>query len=219
MRVHLDTTNFTPATAGPELLTAMRHAGFQWLGITAESASDPVLERLEKGFDAEQVRGVATRVERAGMGVLWIFLVGGPGETRETLEETLRFAEWRLSRGDAVYLTVGLRIYPGTTLQRIAAMEGVIDASDPLLTPSFYFSPALDRDVAVTRLREFAWHHPRFMFSADSRSSLLPRLTRLASLLRLPGPHWRYMGAFQRVARLGAVFGKARGPFGQGIPA
>jgi radical SAM superfamily enzyme YgiQ (UPF0313 family) len=135
------------------------------------------------------------------MRVLWIFLVGGPGETRETLDETLRFAEWRLSRGDAVYLTVGLRIYPGTTLQRVAADEGVIDTGDPLLTPAFYFSPALNRDVAVARLREFAQRHPRFMFSADSRSSLLPYLTRLASLLRLPGPHWRYMGVFQRLAR------------------
>src|SRR5688572_3286225 len=204
VRVHLDTTNFTPASATPELLAAMRPAGFRWLGITAESASDSVLARLDKGFDAARVRDVAVRVERAGMGVLWIFLVGGPGETPETLDETLRFAEWRLSRGDAVYLTVGLRIYPGTTLQQIAATEGVIDASDPLLTPTFYFSPALDRDFAVARLREFAWRYPRFMFSADSRSSLLPFLTRLASLLRLPGPHWRYMGAFQRVARVSA---------------
>jgi radical SAM superfamily enzyme YgiQ (UPF0313 family) len=201
LRVHLDTTNFTPASAIPELVAAMRPAGFRWLGITAESASDQVLARLEKGFDADQVRVVAERVERAGMKVLWIFLVGGPGETRETLDETLRFAEWRLARGDAVYLTVGLRIYPGTTLQRIAADEGVVDPNDSLLAPAFYFSPALDRDGAIARLRDFAQRHPRFMFSADSRSSLLPYLTRLASFLRLPGPHWRYMGAFQRLAR------------------
>lgn len=201
LRVHLDTTNFTPASATPELLAAMGPAGFRWLGITAESASDEVLARLEKGFDAHQVRSVAERVERAGMKVLWIFLVGGPGETPETLDETLRFADWRLSRGDAVYLTVGVRIYPGTTLQRIAADEGVIEGGDPLLAPAFYFSPALDRDAAVARLRDFARAHPRFMFSADSRSSLLPYLTRLASLLRLPGPHWRYMGTFQRLAR------------------
>jgi anaerobic magnesium-protoporphyrin IX monomethyl ester cyclase len=203
LRVHLDTTNFTPASATSELLAAMRRAGFRWLGITAESASDDVLARLEKGFDAARVRDVARRVERAGMRVLWIFLVGGPGETPETLGETLRFADWRLSRGDAVYLTVGLRIYPGTTLQRIAADEGVVDAEDALLTPTFYFSPALDRRFATARLREFARRHPRFMFSADSRSSLLPYLTRLASVLRLPRPYWRYMGVFQRLARAG----------------
>jgi hypothetical protein len=199
--MHLDTSNFTPAAAPDELLRLMRRAGFRWLGITAESASDPVLERLHKGFDAARVHDVAERVERAGLGVLWIFLVGGPGETPQTLEETLRFAAWRLERGDAVYLTVGLRIYPGTTLHRIAIDEGTVSPSDPLLAPAFYFSSALDADAAIARLRRFAARYPRFMFSADSRSPLLPYLTRVASLLHLPRPHWRYMSLFQRLAR------------------
>jgi len=201
LRVHLDTTNFTPAAASVELLAAMRRAGFRTLGITAESASDPVLERLEKGFTAAKVREVAERVERSGIRTLWIFLVGGPGETRETLEETLSFAGWRLDRGDAVYLTVGLRIYPGTTLHRIAISEGRLAAGDSLLDPSFYFSDGLGFGETVNRLRSFAADHPRFMFSADSRSAILPYLTRAASLLRLPRPHWQYMGLFQRISR------------------
>ena len=202
LRVKLDTTNFTPAAVPPYLLAPMRRAGFRWLGITAESASDPVLERLGKGFDAACVRRVAEEVERAGMGVLWIFLVGGPGETRATLQETLRFAAWRMSRGDAVYLTVGLRIYPGTRLQRIAIDEGVIAQDDTLLLPRFYFSHDLDLDDCLGVLRGFAASHPRFMFSADSRSRILPYLTRVASLLHLPRPHWRYMEIFRRVSRL-----------------
>lgn len=198
---HLDTTNFTPATASNELLTAMKAAGFRTLGITAESASDPVLERLEKGFTAAKAREVAERVEAHGIRALWIFLVGGPGETRQTLEETLEFAAWRLRSGDAVYLTVGLRIYPGTTLHRIAVTEGVVPAGSTLLDPSFYFSRQLDFDQTVARLKLFAADHPRFMFSADSRSVVLPYLTRAASVLHLPRPHWQYMGLFQRVAR------------------
>jgi radical SAM superfamily enzyme YgiQ (UPF0313 family) len=199
--VHLDTTNFTPATASPELLSAMKRAGFRTLGITAESASDPVLEKLEKGFTAAKVREVAERVERHGIRTLWIFLVGGPGETPETVEETLDFARWRLQRGDAVYVTVGLRIYPGTTLHRIAIAEAVVPAGSALLDPTFYFSNALVFETVVARLKRFAADHPRFMFSADSRSVVLPYLTRAASVLRLPRPHWQYMGLFQRVAR------------------
>ncbi len=199
--VHLDTTNFTPATASPELLRAMKAAGFRSLGITAESASDPVLEKLEKGFNAAKVREVAERVEKHGIKTLWIFLVGGPGETQHTVEETLDFARWRLQRGDAVYLTVGLRIYPGTTLHRIAIAEGVVPDQSTLLDPTFYFSSELSFDATVTRLKRFAADHPRFMFSADSRSAILPYLTRAASVLRLPRPHWQYMGLFQRVAR------------------
>lgn len=199
--VRLDTTNFTPATASPELLTAMRRAGFRTLGITAESASDPVLQKLEKGFTASKVREVAARVEAHGIKTLWIFLVGGPGETEETVEETLGFARWRLERGDAVYTTVGLRIYPGTSLHRIAVAEGIIEADSTLLDPTFYFSSSLSFDATVARLKRFAADHPRFMFSADSRSIVLPYLTRAASVLRLPRPHWQYMGLFQRVAR------------------
>src|SRR3954462_502647 len=201
LRVHLDTTNFTPATASAELLAAMKPAGFRTLGITAESASDPVLARLEKGFSAAKVREVAERVERHGIRTLWIFLVGGPGETSETVEETLDFARWRLERGDAVYMTVGLRIYPGTTLHRIAIAEGIVPPNSALLDPTFYFSSGLVFDQVVTRLKRFAADHPRFMFSADSRSVVLPSLTGAASVLRLPRPHWQYMGLFQRVAR------------------
>ena len=199
--VQLDTTNFTPAVAPNELLAAMRAAGFRSLGITAESASDAVLERLEKGFTAAKVREVAERVEKHGLRTLWIFLVGGPGENRETLEETLSFARWRLERGDAVYVTVGLRIYPGTTLHRIAIAEGFVPAESSLLDPAFYFSRELTFDATVARLKTFAADHPRFMFSADSRSVVLPYLTRAASVLNLPRPHWRYMGLFQRVSR------------------
>jgi anaerobic magnesium-protoporphyrin IX monomethyl ester cyclase len=201
MGIRLDTTNFTPATASEELLAAMRRAGFRTLGISAESASDTVLEKLEKGFNASKARETAERVERAGIRALWIFLVGGPGESRRTLDETLRFAEWRLQRGDAVYMTVGLRIYPGTTLQRIAISEGAIAPDDTLLDPTFYFSPTLSFDDAVTRIKQFAAKYPRFMFSADSRSRILPWLTRAASIMRLPKPHWQYMGIFQTLSR------------------
>ncbi|HXT47219.1 MAG TPA: hypothetical protein VN717_01200, partial [Gemmatimonadaceae bacterium] len=107
----------------------------------------------------------------------------------------------RMDAGDAVYLTVGLRVYPGTTLHRIAIDEGVVSADDPLLVPRFYFSEQLQMDATLSRLRQFAARYPRFMFSADSRSMLLPYLTRLASVLRLPRPHWRYMAVFQRLAR------------------
>ncbi len=201
LAVQLDTTNFTPASASSELLRAMKVAGFRSLGITAESASDAVLEKLEKGFSASKVREVAERVEKHGIRTLWIFLVGGPGETTGTLEETLSFADWRLTRGDAVYLTVGLRIYPGTTLHRIAISEGVVRPDSTLLDPAFYFSSGLDFNATIARLKRFAGDHPRFMFSADSRSVVLPYLTRAASVLRLPRPHWQYMGLFQRVAR------------------
>ena len=65
-------------------------------------------------------------------------------------------------------------MYPGTTLHTIAMDEGVVPRGDPLLVPKFYFSCAARTWTAtLERLRAFAARHPRFMFSADSRSALL----------------------------------------------
>jgi len=40
-----------------KLIGAMEQAGFVGIGITVESAADPVLERLKKGYTARDVRG------------------------------------------------------------------------------------------------------------------------------------------------------------------
>ena len=179
----------------------MQNPGSLWAQVFGTGLVSRKCRAVEDDNLDTGVREVAERVEKSGIKTLWIFLIGGPGETSKTVEETLAFARWRLNRGDAVYVTVGLRVYPGTTLHRIAIAEGRVAPTESLLDPTFYFSDQLDFERTVLRLRRFAVDHPRFMFSADSRSAILPYLTRAASLLRLPRPHWQYMGLFQRISR------------------
>ena len=69
-------------------------------------------------------------------------LLGGPGETRESVEESLAFA--RSLRLDDLRITVGIRIYPGTPLAKRAVAEGMIASEDDLLRPSFYLAPGLE---------------------------------------------------------------------------
>jgi radical SAM superfamily enzyme YgiQ (UPF0313 family) len=68
-------------------------------------------------------------------------LLGGPGETRETVEESLAFAD--SLRLEALKTTVGIRIYPGTPLARRAVQDGMISPEDDLLQPRFYLTPGL----------------------------------------------------------------------------
>jgi hypothetical protein len=68
-------------------------------------------------------------------------LLGGPGETQETVEDSLAFAA--SLHLDLLKVTAGIRIYPGTPLARVAIREGVIATEDDLLFPRFYLTPGL----------------------------------------------------------------------------
>lgn len=68
-------------------------------------------------------------------------LFGGPGETKETVDESLEFA-YSLDL-EAIKITVGIRIYPHTELAQIAIKEGLINADDNLLIPKFYIAESL----------------------------------------------------------------------------
>ena len=68
-------------------------------------------------------------------------MLGAPGETKETVEESLAFAE--SLHLDALKISVGIRIYPNTALAARAVAEGIIDPTDDLLFPRFYLSPTL----------------------------------------------------------------------------
>jgi radical SAM superfamily enzyme YgiQ (UPF0313 family) len=90
-------------------------------------------------------RAAALRVPEAfrsaGIKRHGFLLLGGPGETKETVEESLEFAD-RLHL-DALKITVGLRIYPQTPLASTAIAHGLIAADDNLLVPRFYVTPSL----------------------------------------------------------------------------
>jgi len=65
-------------------------------------------------------------------------LLGGPGETLETAIESLYFAD--ALQLEAMKVTTGIRIYPFTTLARIAVSEGVIASEAELIRPHFYLT-------------------------------------------------------------------------------
>lgn len=88
-------------------------------------------------------------------------LLGGPDESLESAERSLSFAD--ALNLEAVKITLGIRIYPGTQLARKAAAEGVIDPADPLLRPTFYLRPELSAPLREMVDRWMA-DRPNWMF-------------------------------------------------------
>jgi len=69
-----------------------RRAGMHLVAFGFETGNRDLLARIKKGATLERGRDVARWARRAGMTVMGYFLIGLPGETEETLRETIDFA-------------------------------------------------------------------------------------------------------------------------------
>ena len=130
-----------PYRVGEELVADMAHAGCAEVALGFESGSPAMLKSMNKRFSLFDVRHAARLFNKQGIRLNGYLLLGGPGETRESVRESLEFAD---SLPLAfLKLTTGIRIYPETDLARAAVAEGVIGLDDDLLHPRFYLARGL----------------------------------------------------------------------------
>jgi hypothetical protein len=200
VRASFGTSGLNPAGATPELLRLMRRAGFDAVVCTPDSGSDAVLSRLRKGFTASHAAQVAAWAREAGLPTLWTFLLGGPGESEDTIRETIGFMDRALGPRDRILCTVGLRIYPGTPLEGIAKEEGVLPAESDPLEPGFYLSP----QVSVGRVLELVERAPRSAQMIHLHALQQPLIAwglKLHSALHLRMPPWSAVPLYNRLRR------------------
>ncbi len=191
-----------PFRIDDELLSVMERAGFRGIGITAESASEKVLSALGKGFNADSVHYTAEVVRRHKLPCVWIFMLGGPGETEKTVEETIRFAENSVRPTDTVFFNLGVRIYPGTELEAIARRQGVLSLpKEKMLMPVFYVSPDVNSEWMLKRVKYSLRGHMNFINSDSIGLSFLPLIHRLAFRLGIVPPLWKYTRHIRRGLR------------------
>lgn len=130
-----------PKHCDRSLARLMAEAGCSDVALGFESGSPEVLRALNKRFSPDEVRRASDGLAEAGIKRVGFLLLGGPGETEATVRESLGFAE--SLELEALKITVGIRIYPGTAVARRAREKGLVDPGDSLLQPSFYLEPEL----------------------------------------------------------------------------
>jgi radical SAM superfamily enzyme YgiQ (UPF0313 family) len=155
MKVRLRTMGINPKHTSEELFELMLEAGFTQIDATPDTASEVMLKNMGKGFTLSEVVYMATLIRKFRIPTMWFFLFGGPGETTGTFRETIDFIDQHVSEEDLVYMTAGLRIYPGTPLHESAISEGRIARGSSLLyPPQFYYSKDLGKDQLNALIRE-----------------------------------------------------------------
>jgi radical SAM superfamily enzyme YgiQ (UPF0313 family) len=124
------------------LAEKMAKAGCREVSMGFESGSDKILTKMNKKYLPADVRKISNRLKNFGIVRMGFLLLGGPDETKETVIESLEFAD-SLDL-EAMKITIGIRIYPHTSLQQTAIKNGLITADDNLLIPKFYLANGLE---------------------------------------------------------------------------
>lgn len=198
-------TGLNPRQLPDELLESMRSLGFRSVILTAESASDTMLASYEKNYRRDRLFAAAETLQRHGIRALWVFLLGGPGETPETVEQTLSFIAQSVPSPNAVYITSGIRIYPGSPIgdeldRGRLSVEDLRRRVEHADVP-FYYSSQTPPAWLETRLRKFQRSHPQVMLSCEGHAWLTQAALSVMQYLPLRKPYWQYIPALNTARR------------------
>lgn len=171
------------------LLQVMLEAGCDAIEFGSDSGSKEMLKNLGKSFTTDSIRESSRLCNGIGVDFAHYILFGGPGETRETVMET--FALMDEVEPTAVIAMTGIRIYPGTALERVALKDNIITEGASLLEPVFYIAPAIRDDLCdlVTQeaLKRRSWIVPGLEINVSS--AMLDAMR----MFPVKGPLWKLM--------------------------
>ena len=167
-----------------ETLRVMRDNGLRLLLVGYESGNQQILYNIRKGMRIDFARRFTRDCHDLGIKIHGTFILGLPGETRETIEETIRFAREINPHTLQVSLAAP---YPGTELHRQAVENGwldeshaeLVDAHGAQLAPLNY--PHLSHTEMHRSVEEF---YRRFYLRAPKIAAITWEMARSPEMFR-----------------------------------
>jgi hypothetical protein len=164
-----------PAPFDDGFASLLKRAGCAGIDFGADSGCDDMLRRLDRHFTTTDLARTAQSCRRHGIPFMYDLLLGGPGETRETVRATMDLM--RRLEVDCVGLSIGMRVYAGTPMAEFITAGGDT-ASNPnlygaksdnphFLRPLFYIAPGLG-PALPQYVRELVAGDTRFFLPDDT---------------------------------------------------
>jgi radical SAM superfamily enzyme YgiQ (UPF0313 family) len=187
-----------PVGFDAELARAMAAAGCEGVEFGLDVACDKMLAAMDKPFGQTETRTALKAAQDAGLPFAIFLLFGGPTETWKDVEDTQKFLNG-CAPANAVFATLGLRIFENTPLAAIAARDGQLPPGQDLFAPAYYLSSAMTEDTemkldAIARRRE-EWTSPvdwrRFVTRAGQKVTVMLNVR----------PQWKHLRSYGRHMR------------------
>jgi hopanoid biosynthesis associated radical SAM protein HpnJ len=165
-------------------LKVLRDNGLRLLLVGYESGNQQILHNIKKGMLIDVARRFTRDCHDLGVTIHGTFIMGLPGETKETIEETIRFATEINPHTIQVSLAAP---YPGTFLYKQAVENGWLDAEHAELiedhgiqiAPLHY--PHLTHSEIFDSVEVF---YKRFYFRAGKIASIVGEMVRSPEMMR-----------------------------------
>jgi radical SAM superfamily enzyme YgiQ (UPF0313 family) len=184
-----------------ETLKAMADAGARLFIVGFESGDPQILKNIKKGATVEQARAFAKNCKKVGIRIHGDFIIGLPGETRDTIQRTIDFAK----EIDPETIQVSIaHAYPGTELydqlngNSFMHSEAIADGGGHQLPHIEYPGlPLEEMMAAVNRFYDSYYFRPRVvwrivrdsLWDAHERKRLY---TEAVEYLRVRSERWKY---------------------------
>ena len=146
----------SPTPFDADLAKAMAQAGCVGINFTGDSGCNSMLRTYRQQHNKENIATAVKLCRLNKIAVMIDLMLGGPGETPQTVRETIDYI--KKIGPDCAGAALGIRVYPGTTMEQIVAEE-LRDQTNSnirrkysgpinLLKPTFYISEALGEQPA-----------------------------------------------------------------------
>lgn len=160
-------------TVDREMLAAMKEAGCHYILFGVESGSPKMLEIMKKKISLDKVREAMRDCRELGIKTQAYFLFGVPGESQDTIQETIKFANE--IGADSTQFAIAIP-HPGTELYEVCTDRGWLlydEWEDFAAENSLIETDQLTReDVERARIQAYKRHYFRPEFMAKSLLSV-----------------------------------------------
>jgi radical SAM superfamily enzyme YgiQ (UPF0313 family) len=187
-------TFVNPGFLNETLLQWMKEAGCVGIEFGTDSGSPRMLENYRKSFTQEDIIQSSKICSKLMVNHCHYLLFGGPGEDEETIEESFHLMD-QLDP-TAIIAMLGIRIYPGTEMERISLSQGILHQDSNLIYPHFYISPTLGERLSEI-IQEKALARKRWIvpgLEINITQNLIEQIRRF----RIRGPLWELVGRMKR---------------------
>jgi len=167
-----------------ESLKVLRDNGLRLMLVGYETGNQQILFNIKKGMRVEFARRFTKDCHELGIKIHGTFILGLPGETKETIEETIRFATEINPHTIQVSLAAP---YPGTYLYKQALEKGwldkanaeLVDAHGVQIAPLHY--PHLSHTEIFDSVETF---YRRFYFRRSKITSIVGEMVRSPQMMK-----------------------------------